>query len=212
MPQRGQQCLPDCGIVRRQRAELAVVPAEILEVGHQFADVVDIGDDPDQCADQTVPLPGHRRREHVPGFRVLQEQVAVEVQRDVVAAMRRDGREVVLECLGVERHDRPQALTMADRNGDSASTTAPMVCASAPAACKVCAEMPDDLVERRVGDVQTVVCLAPCPARCTSGSAGGCHQHCPSGDGARKSCRPRRSTEPDRDLRRPARRRRPPHS
>ena len=92
-----QQCFTDGRVVRRQRPELAMIPAQVLEIRHEFVGVVHVGHDADQRAHQSVALPGHPWREHVPCFGVAQEQVAVEVQRDGVAALCRDCGEVVLQ-------------------------------------------------------------------------------------------------------------------
>jgi hypothetical protein len=103
--QGGDQRLADRRVVGGQGAELAVIAAQVLQVGDQLGDVVHVGDDADQGADQAVALLGHRRREHVPRLGVAQEQVAVEVLRDHVRPVPRDLAEVRLESGRVDvRH------------------------------------------------------------------------------------------------------------
>ena len=105
MPQGGQQRFTDRRVVRGHSAELPVVAPQILQIRHQFVDPVDVGHDPHQRPDQPIALSCHGRREHVPGLRVPQEQVTVEVQGDLVGSVRRDDGEVLLQSSRIDvRH------------------------------------------------------------------------------------------------------------
>src|SRR5262245_6991603 len=65
----------------RAYLELAVVAAEPFDDGHHGGQVVHIGHDGADRAEQAVLLRGHRDREHVPQFGIGEEEPGVEEPR-----------------------------------------------------------------------------------------------------------------------------------
>ena len=108
---------------------------------------------------------------------VLQEKVAVEIQGDVVAAVRRNGGEVVLQGLGVERHGRTSGTHDGGpqgRQGFDDRTDGLLV---GTGRLQRGAEMTDHLVERGVGDVEPGMRLGHVLPGVGLRSPGGGHQH-----------------------------------
>ena len=86
--QRGQQACPNRRIVLRHDGEATVVTTQLLEQGHHVIEAFDVGDHSAERGDQFLPLRRHLDREHRAHLGVAQEQMRVEVQRDIVAGGR----------------------------------------------------------------------------------------------------------------------------
>jgi len=128
-------------IVLSHHGEPTVVPTQLLEDGHDLVQLVDVRHHSAQRGNQLVPLPRHLNRKHRTHFGVLQEQVRVEVQRDIVAD-RRDVGPAALEGGGIHQvRDDPDS-TM---SGSVELTTAParsMISVGAPASAMAAARWP----------------------------------------------------------------------
>jgi hypothetical protein len=68
--------------------ETTVITTQLLEERYHLVDLVDVGDDSAQSCHQLVALTRHLDREHRAHLGVAQEQMRVEVQRDIVACCR----------------------------------------------------------------------------------------------------------------------------
>ena len=88
--QRGQQRRPDHLVHLRLDPVLAVVPAELGQVGGHLLRGGQALHDPDQRLDQTVPLIVHGRREQLAQLGVAGEQLAVEVTGHLVRGLGHD--------------------------------------------------------------------------------------------------------------------------
>ncbi len=84
-----------------ERAELAVVAAELLEMGDDPVEGVDVADHGSQRGHELVALPGHVHGEHVAHFGMGEEERGVEVQGHLLA-VGGDQTPVLLQPVGVD--------------------------------------------------------------------------------------------------------------
>ena len=83
-----QQAGPDRRVVLGYHREAPVVTTQLLQEGHHLVDLIDVRDNSAQSGHQLVALARHLDREHRAHLGVAQEEVRVEVQRDIVACCR----------------------------------------------------------------------------------------------------------------------------
>jgi hypothetical protein len=83
-----EQAGPNRVIVLSHRSEATVVTTQLLQERYHLVELIDAGDHSAQRRYQLVALPRHLDREHRAHLRVAQEQMRVEVQRDIVASGR----------------------------------------------------------------------------------------------------------------------------
>jgi hypothetical protein len=97
-----EQAGPNRVIVLSHHGEAAVVTTQLFQERYHVVELIDAGDHSAQRRHQLVALPRHLDREHGAQLGVAQEQVRVEIQRDIVAGGR-DIRPTAFEGGGIHQ-------------------------------------------------------------------------------------------------------------
>src|SRR4029450_12994506 len=126
-----KQARPDSCVVLSYRREATVITTKLLQQRDHLVELIDAGDHSAQGSYQLVALPRHLDREHRAHLGMAQEQMRVEVQRDIVASGR-DLRPTAFEGGSIHQVKNSPSSTMPDSMAATAAPALSMISYGTP--------------------------------------------------------------------------------